>query len=545
VAGSRYIHGTNHAQSLSAALDAYHRALTRRWRELIADSIDGGAWDGIPESARGSVWDFTSPAARAHIDAFKGPAARFISPCHYLNWVRNGQNSPLESVACDGWTGDAPRILAIPPNIACGVGTIFEQVEDWAYDERQAVFAELPLFDTHDVGALERAHDRLIEIGGDLGLEANDGSEPGVLPESLGDVEDRYIPERVVNLSGARRQNRDWWEGWTGLAADWAKDGFFASVEPTMYKQAALAGWLANLYATRAAIIEKGRNDAMYWIQWATGSLYRRELVTLADLRDGWKVVQGIGVTTEAALGWSGAGAVAGATISLIGFLGEQVFPEVRQQEYASSLDEVIAGLRQKIGLLNIQLGHLEESYASLARWLEGALRRTHTYNLELYDLTRNSPDGTRGPGADGFYVVIDDVLSIAQACYEAGERYAELLPVIGATSEANPHLADQDGRRRVADERVVEIRDLFESFLETTSGRYLMAGDQARDAATAYVEEDRSQRESFERIMDSWDASGVDDYDVDFDPEEYAQETERRGAGTMDDSRHYAVEGD
>jgi hypothetical protein len=314
-------------------------------------------------------------------------------------------------------------------------------------------------------------------------------------------------------------------------------------VAPTLNKQAGIAGSLANLYAYRAAIIEKGRNDGLYWIQWATGSLDQTELVTI-DLRDGWKAVQGVGMGIEATLGWTPEGAVVGAAVSLIGFLGEEMFPEVYREEYAHGLSEVIAKLHQQVGLLNTALGHMEERYASGARELEGGIYRTQTYNLELYDLTQNDERGDHEPGAQ-VTVIIDGVLGIAQACYETGKFYAELLPTIEATAEAGRHLADQDGRQRVSDERVVEIRGLLESFLKTACARYLLAADQTTAAAEGYVHEDDEQRGTFERIMADWEEHGVGEYDVGFDPAEYAQETERRGAGSLDKSRDYEVEGD
>jgi hypothetical protein len=538
-AGPAYINTTNHAASLTDALDAYTRALTRRWRELVARSIDIGEWDGIPASARGSTWDFTSPSARAHI--LDRGATAGISGCDYLNWVLRGQVEPLDSITCDGRTGRPGADPALYPTIPCGVGSILRQVADWAYEERQVVLRKLPLFDRHDVAALHTAHDALISIGGQLGLEAGAHSDRHVLA-GIPEVGLRPIPERVSQVADEDDENTDWWAGWTGLAADRARDGFFASVRPTMFNQAGVAGWLANLYTCRAAIIEKGRNDALYWIRWATGSLDEKELFTV-DLVDGWKAVQGIGMLVSAAAGWTATGAVVGATIQLVGFLGEQVFPTSTTEQYAHDIWRVMSRLRDEIDDLNVELDGLESDYWTLRTRVQGAINGADSYNLELYDLTCNEPDGTRQPGQTGFQVNVDVVLGIARNCYELAKEYAKLLPFIKETAAADASLANAEGRPTATDERVLELRNLLEEFLRTTSARFQLAGEQTQAAAEAYVDVDESQREMLIRILNDWRENGVGSPDLGFDPEEQALETGRHGLpGATDTSREYGV---
>ncbi|HEY8471476.1 MAG TPA: hypothetical protein VIL37_02435 [Natronosporangium sp.] len=530
------IQSTDFAATLDAALDTFTQALIRRWRVDVAIAIIGGDWEAIPEHARGSVWPFTSRAAREHVVDFDG------SPrlCAYLRWVQEGQVEPLDSVICGG---EAHRVTDDGQVheywIECGVGSILEQVADWAYQERQAVAQELPLFDHHDLIALRSAHGTLLDIGSRLGLTADTGSDPGLLAD---DPATRPIPEVVIRLADEDNQHTDWWAGWTGLAADRARDGFFASVRPTMSNQAGLAGWLANLYNSRAAIIVKGRNDALYWLQWATKSLADKETVTY-DQAAGWKTITGIGMFVAAAGGWHPAGAIAGAVVQLVGFLGEQLWSKVTAKAYANDRLEVLSQLRDEIRKLNDDLATHESDYATLQTQIQAALDGADSYNVELYDLTRNDPDGTRQPGQTGFHVDVEFVLGIAQNCYELAERYADLLPLIRGTEAADAELADKDGKQTPADLGVLELRDLLGEFLKTTAARYQLAGQQTQAAAEAYVAEDESQRDTLNRILADWRTHGVGDKDLGFDPEEYAQETDRPGLpGVTDTQRDYGV---
>src|SRR5690606_19591351 len=165
-----------------------------------------------------------------------------------------------------------------------------------------------------------------------------------------------------------------------------------------------------------------------------------------------------------------------------------------------------------------------------------------HSFNLELYDLTANTPTGDPEATGRGSYTKLHAVLSIAKGCYELGKQSEDLLPIVARTTTADRHLADKDRSQTRADKRLLELRDLLESFLKTTAGRYLVAGDLVKDAAKRYVEEDEEQRRAFADIMEKWDAS----YNVGFDPEEYAEETFRPGRpGERDDNADYAIEGE
>lgn len=368
----------------------------------------------------------------------------------------------------------------VQPNIECGMGSILEAVENWAWGERETTYYELPLFDMHDVGALETAHDNFLTIGAQLGLEAGSGSSADT--GSFTPMSERELVGKVQDVSGERGQGQDWWAGWTGLAASRAKAGFFDSCAPTINNQSGIAGSLANLYAARSAVIEKGRNDALCWIQWATKSLKETQPVT-TNLVYGWKTVQGIGTAITISGGWSGVGAAVGASVILTGFIGENLIPNITSEEYKHDLVDVVETLNTKINDLNSTVDGLELEYSNEVLELQDTIFGIHSYNLELYDLTQNSADGDHEGNGAGYTANVEDILKIGQSCYEAGDLYEGLLSTIAATSSADKHLADKDGAATTGDTALQEVRTMFEGFLRTSAGRYEVAGDQTKAA--------------------------------------------------------------
>lgn len=536
----------DYAQKIGKALDGFERALARRWQRTVADAIAKNRWD-FPRAIKrdttndGPIWDFSSEAARYHLDAVTGM-------CQYMMWIWAGQPGPLSAVRCDGWTGgfsNAPP--GVPEYIECGVGSILAQVEDWAWGERVAIFERLPLFDGLELAAINDTHDAFVELGGKLGLAADSGSEPDILgPLTNQPPESRKIPRLVASIAsedGPGNERQSWWAEWTGLEADWARAGFFASVAPTINNQAGIAGSLANLYALRAGIIEEGRNNGLHLVESATKALDETG-TEVTNYTTGWKMVQGVGMGTSTLVGWHPVGAVVGSGIVLLGFLGETFLAEGLPKEVNThDWVEVVENLHDEISVLTLgELYELENEYYAQANRLHHLVYGIHSFNLELYDFTANTPTGDPEGTGRGSYANINAVLSIAKGCYELGKQYEDLLPIIARTTTADRHLADKDRSQTRADKRLLELRDLLESFLKTTAGRYLVAGDLVKDAAKRYVEEDEEQRRAFADIMEKWDAS----YNVGFDPKEYAEETFRPGRpGERDDNADYAIEGE
>lgn len=523
-----------HGQIVVAALKEFHEALTRRWREKLCEEVVHGRHDypvvirreTSPHSHQ-PLWEYWSRPAREHL--------RFPGQCAFVSWVESGQNGSLSGVTCDGATGTSEDVevvgpggemVVVPPYIECGMGSVLAQVEDWAWGEREHLFYRLPLYDHQDVRALQAAHDDLIDIGRHLVLKPESGSEFD--PGSAGDLDNI-----VSDITGKNDVGLHWWAGWTGLAASRARSNFFDSCGPTIENQSGLAGSLANLYSDRAALIIAGRNNTLRLIQAATEALGEKVTTPRAD---DWKVVQNIGAGIATAFGWTGKGAVLGAAVFLVGFLGSNLDKGTRTVGYAGDIAELVGQLNDDVDALSAQLDSDELDYLQAASRLRRNLFEVHSFELELYDLTRNDADGDRQErdlSDSGFSADVSSILNIAEGCYNAGNGYGELVPTIAATSEADRHLADKDGNQTDGDMAVMQLRDQLEGFLKTTCGRYLLAGDQVKQAADDYVEVDESQREKFDETVRDWtddDGNSIADYDSAINPGKYAQETDRSG---------------
>ncbi len=492
-----------HAARLTSAIDTFHKALTKRWREEAASAIveEEDLTQGILRcypAGPNQHWDYKSPSARAHID---------YSSCSYLDWVYGGQKGDLGSVTCEGKTG---HLIVLgqqnPPKdepIACGVGSILAQVEQWAWDERTTIFNKLPMFDAHDLSLVETAHNDFISLGKGLGLEAAEGSPVS----TLGKADGRDLGSNVDALSSETTHYTDWWASWTGLAADRAKDGFFASVEPTLRNQSGITGWLANLYAFRAAIVEMGRNDALFAIQQATKALSETETIT-TDLTTTWKVVAGAGAVLGVAGIWFPPAGGVGAVVGLVGFLGENLLEPDEREGYAHSVKEVVFRLGGDIDELNVELANRESDYTTKVTELRSAISGIKSFNLELYDLTLNTADGDPETHGGKFTVDISNILAIAKCCYETAELYEPILRLIKHTAVADKYLAGEDGKPTWADTELIDIRNALEGFLSTACARYALAGDNTVAAAKAYGNTDSAAKQESERILNDWESA-------------------------------------
>ncbi len=529
----------NFGDTITSALNEFYEALTKRWREEVCESAILGKHDypvvirrPVSPHSHQPLWEYWTRPAREHL--------RFPGQCAFVTWVEAGQNGPLSAVTCDGATGvEAGRevvvpdgngdMVVVPPYIECGMGQVLRLVEDWAWGEREHLFYRIPLFDSHDLFAIESAHDTLIEIGRRLALEADDGSYHEYLAADFASASADDLREITASLGGENSVGLHWWAGWTGLAASRAKSNFFDSVVPTIQNQAGIAGSLANLYSDRAAIIYSARNNALNLIQSATEALGEKVTTPRAEY---WQTVQNIGAGITTAAGWYPKGAAVGAAVFLTGFLMKNLDQGHHTVGYRHGVAEVVSQLNDELDALTETVQANEREYGRAAARLAGKVFNIHSFELELYDLTRNDADGDRherGYSASGFNADVEHILRIAEGCYQAGNRYEALVPMIADVSQADPDLADQDGRPTEGDKIVLEQRTHLEGYLKTTCGRYLLAGDQVRQAAEEYVSEDESQRVAFEATMEDWDDPGMG-YDSSLDPQEAAAATDRRG---------------
>lgn len=518
------IYDTHFASTLSQAMDDFHEALTKRWREKYIEAIKDDSYDYPTVIERPTapsaqqLWDAHTKAARSHL---------VFGSCKYVEWVESGQEGSLSAVTCDGDTGveeptkvpgtpaDGGGMVTVPPHIKCGIGNNLKLIDQWAYGERDNVYYKLPLFDAHDLHKLETAHDDFMKIGGKLGLEADtDNSDPDV---HLSSLKSRDLYNNVENMRPGDSDDEDFWVGWTGLAAQNAKHNFFNYTGTVMSNQSMVTAGLANLYAARSAIIQKARNDTLYWCQWATKACDQKATVT-TDLRDGWTALEGVGDGLVALGAWTGVGAAGGATCVLVSFLGSTFFPEINHEEYKHSVKEIVNTLNDKIDDLNKSIQDHENSYQITAMKLQDSVDQANKRSVELPDITENNPHGDHAsrPGDAGSYDAdLDEIMALGKRSHDAGADYNKLLPMLDGTSDAETSLAGEDGDPTGGDKCVLHVRDQFKGFLRVTTARYVVAGAEVQNSARAYANADADVQDKFHRLMHdgttSYDPGDVD----------------------------------
>ncbi|KAA9166340.1 hypothetical protein FPZ12_001890 [Amycolatopsis acidicola] len=532
------IYDTHFAHTLAVAMNDFHAALTKRWREKYVDAIKNDDYDyptyivreGSPTDQQ--LWDAHTKAARCHI---------VFGDCKYIKWVDGGQKGPLSAVRCEGDTGtngktvevpgtpaDGGGLVKVPPHIRCGIGDNLKLIDQWAYGERDAIYFKMPLFDAHDQHKLQEAHDALLTAGRRLGLNRTptQAAQPGFQP-----ADDNDLINIVNSLSGERDQDNDFWAGWTGLGADHAKDGFFKTCVPTFDNQSLIIGSVANLYAMRGAIIQKCRNNTLYSAQSATKAC-GETAVTKTDLREFWDDLGGLGaaVGVYSAVETAGIGGVVGASLSLAGWLGGKLFPSTSTISYTEEVEEIVRTLSGKIDELKTKLAEMEEAYLQKVKQLRATIDSIKSADLELFDLTGKNPEGDHAkPGKGGGYTAnVDTILGISKACFDAGNAYDGVTTLVNETDDADQDLAGEDGSHTEGDKALIDVRNQLKGFLSTTTGRYIVAAREVEKAAKSYSATEDDQRDAFNRIMSDWRKDHIGEVHVHGDPNDLARATDR-----------------
>ncbi|HWS37260.1 MAG TPA: hypothetical protein VN408_31585, partial [Actinoplanes sp.] len=179
------IYSTDFYAMLEAEVNAFRKALTKRWREEVATAVrQHGTFKTAFHRYRTpydgeDLWDYWDPINQLHL---------VYGSCEVLTWAQGDQRSAVPS--CPGRTF-SPEVgyppiyvldrngveVASPNEISCGMNSIMQSVEYWAHAEGSAVLSRLPQFDKHDQRAIEAAQQALLAIGSDLGLKSAVGSD--------------------------------------------------------------------------------------------------------------------------------------------------------------------------------------------------------------------------------------------------------------------------------------------------------------------------------------------------------------------------------
>jgi hypothetical protein len=502
------IYDTNFYAALEAEVNAFRKALTKRWREEVATAVRQSgsfktAYHRYQHPYDGAdLWDYWDPVNQVHL---------FWGSCEVITWVQGGQQGGIPS--CPGRTfspemGYPPMTVAdrngvevaTPSEIACGMNSIMQHVEYWAYGEGTAVLGKLPHFDRHDQRAIEAAQQALIAIGGPLGLESAP-SDAGFTPASNAD-----LSNKIRKLIGQDGRDAGWFVGWTGLAADKLKGGFFASIAPTLHNQAGIAASLHNLYSARGTIIQEMRSGSLKILSDAGKALDATKEIT-TDLNPVWQTFQGMGTALSIAGGWNPPLGAFGASVQLIGIIGQNFAPKIKQTAYAHDVEAVMTALWSHLDEQAYDLFDRENDYNNGIHSLRDTLFGYHSFNLELYDLTENTATGDPGTRDDGFHMAIDTVLELADTCYECAEFFeSQLIPKIADVQAADASLATADGSVGMADPKVKAMVAEYGEYLRTACGRLYLAGEQIKAAAQAYAATDSDAGKAFTSVMQDWD---------------------------------------
>jgi hypothetical protein len=522
---SGIIYDTNFYSTLETEVNAFRKALTKRWREEVAIRIRElgefrTAFHRYQAPYGEDLWDYWDPINQVHI---------IYGSCEVITWAKGDQRGDVPS--CPGRTfspemGYAPsrtfdrngNEVITPNEVNCGMNSIMQSVEYWAYGEGSAVLNKLPKFNAHDQRAIESAQQALLTIGGALGLLPASGSDAGFAPSSNAD-----LINKVDKLIGANGQNAGWYAAWTGLAADILKDGFFASIAPTLGNQAQIAAGIHNLYSARGTIIQEMRSGSLKIVSDASKALDQTHVIT-TDLNPVWQTFQGMGTALTIGGGWVPVLGAVGASSILIGIIGQNFAPQTKNTEYAHELDAVMTALWDNLEEQSDDLFYRENDYNNGIHSLRDTIFGINSFNLELYDLTENTATGN-GP-KQGLHVDIATVLELADTCFECAKIYEnQLIPKIRATQAADASLATDDGSEGRADPKVKALVVEYGEYLKTACGRLYAAGEQIKAAAHTYATTDADRQAALNAIMADWDEGSAPGH-----AQDWARDTDRSG---------------
>ncbi|MEU3765779.1 hypothetical protein AB0E55_12035 [Amycolatopsis keratiniphila] len=528
---AKYLSLSEYKRMLDGALDDFHQALTKRWMEDAVDAMTRLS-PAVPCSAEPWAWQWPAESY-GHLSG----ADDF---CGYLTWVMDGMHGHYKDVHCDGWNPQTQK------NVECHVERNLAQIERLAWNRRQEFAKFVPQLEGPDLAKLEAAHNTFLNVAGNLGFHDKNGRVTELLGQGA-------VVRNVEWLDGATSATEPWFIAWTGLAAQAFREGFFASIAPTMAHQALILASLSTLYSTRAATIQTTRLNIIKRLNWATKKL--DEKVTLkvftADSILGTvsraKTLHGVASNLLAAgaqlnnvvksvneAGGKVLGPV-GAVLDLAGFVGG-IIEGLTVEQDAMSLQDILQKLTTSIQDEHNALSGLEADFGSNVLALQKAIAGVHSYNLELYDLTANTlPNQTDRAKYHGVQVEVHFVLRLAQTCFEAAEAYSAQLRILAEADHADRHLAGRDEQTCTGDDTTLEIRDAVEQFMRTSCARFLLAGEQLRKAAEAYARTDGELSDDLKNLFAAWESANGDRGKIDPNPETVERENPATEAGGTD----------
>ncbi|MGK4592375.1 hypothetical protein [Amycolatopsis sp. w19] len=526
-----YLSLSEYKRMLEGALDDFCQALTKRWME---DAVDAMAKlsPAVPCSTEPWAWQWQAESY--------GHLSHGEDLCGYLTWVMDGLHGHYKDVHCDGWNPQTQKY------VECHVERNLAQIERLAWNRRQEVAKFVPQLEGPDLAKLEAAHNTFLNVAGNLGFEDKNGRVAELLGQGA-------VVRNVEWLAGSTSANEEWFIEWTGLAAKAFREGFFASIAPTMAHQSLILASLSTLYSTRAATIQATRLNIVKRLNWATKKLDEKVTLkvftadSILEKVDGAKTLHGIAtnllsagaklskvVKTVDEAGGKVLGPV-GAVLDLAVFAGG-IIKGLTVEQDAMSLQDILQKLTTSIQDEHNALSGLEADFGANVLALQKAIAGVHSYELELYDLTANTlPNQTDRAKYKGVRVEVHFLLRVAQTCFEAADAYSVQLRILAEADGADRHLAGRDEQTCTGDDTTLEIRDAVEQFMRTSCARFLLAGEQLRKAAEAYARIDGELSDDLKKMFADWESANKDRGKIDPNPETVERESAGKEAGGTD----------
>jgi hypothetical protein len=514
---------SQHFNEVLTALDGFHQALADRYMRKACEALNGSMATSLPGPANtggegGPVLALTE-ADKAH-----------ASHCEIQQWfAANEVGTRFDSITCSGYVPQQYLTDgSSTQGFTCKAPELLTLAAEWATQDREWIQERIPKFAMQQIPSLRAARDAFVSAAQAFGATPGAGSDPFDSENSLTlDTVSTSLTEEIDSISFTDAQDSPaWMVGWTGAAADTAAAGFFHTISPTLNNHAYIANALGYLINLRATIIDENRRNILDLIGSATEAL-GATATTDIDLTKRWAVVEGIGT----GISLTGPGAVVGAPVAFVGWLGAQLKPMKKDTDFKSDPQEVATELAEAFAEMKEDIEFSEGSYRMESQEVENAIGSAQLETLELYDITNNNPEGSAGSGGD-YSVEIDVVLNLAKACFMIGEAYEQIRSQLSDVYAGDPHMKDQNGDSTDADERVFTMREDLLNFISTAIGRYYLAGDQIEEAARGYAESDEQAAANFEAYEESIESTGEAPSVSTSEAEELAEATERNSEG-------------
>jgi hypothetical protein len=516
---------SQHFNEVLTALDGFHQALADRYMRKACEALNRSTTTTIPGPANtggegGPVLPLTE-ADQAH-----------AAHCEIQQWfAANEVGTRFDSITCSGYVPQQYLTDgSSTQGFTCKAPELLTLAAEWATQDREWIQERIPKFAMQQIPPLQAARDAFTNAALAFGATPDAGSDP--LDTETTFVLDGIVsslPESVGEVAYFEKSPPPWMAGWTGAAAEGAARGFFHTISPALNNHALIANALGYLINLRATIIDEHRRNTLDLIGSATEAL-GAIATTDVDLTKRWAVVEGIG----ASISLVPAGAVFGAPIVFVGWLGAQLKPTSKETDFQSEPVEVATGLAEAFDELKRDIEYGEASYRNESQALESAIAAAKIEVLELYDITQNNPDGTASD--DEFSADINEMTGLASACYGIAEAYEQVRSQLSDCYAGDPYLCDQNGDPTEADGRVLTLREDFLNFISTAIGRYCLAGEQIEEAARAYTESDDQAATSF-NAWEDMDASKNTPPMTHDEAETLAEATERNATGPQSES--------